>query len=153
MKIALILIMFASLSVYAEKLPKPTKIAKINCEFSKETKVSLLVNLKTKIAKQLANEDMDEFPAYSDLMVTSHTTIYGDVLNSFNQTSVTGSGVKVIWDAQLILMGSNHDDSNFTLVVAYRDDGSAKATLISYWDGLDGKSESENTEKCTIEYR
>lgn len=137
-----------------------SKKATITCDFKDKSRTVLDVDLKYKSAKQLNNVDYSEFPVIGDLTVVSHTSIYGDKLNSFKQISQTGSGEKVVWPAQLVLMGSNQDDSNFTLVIAYRfgectQNGACmkplvKATLISYWDGLDGGSETALTDKCSI---
>ncbi len=125
--------------------------ATITCDFPElKEKTILSLDLETKKVKQLNNETYDDFRIIGEMEIISYTTIYGETLKYFGEISTTGSGQQVIWDAQIVLMGGNQDDSMFTLVIAYREDGSAKATLISYWDGLDGGTEVDYSNECQI---
>ena len=139
--------------VFSSSAFAASKTAIVTCEFKNKQKTVLRIDLNTKKAKQLNNAELDEFPVVGEMDVISHTTLFGTKLSSFNEVSEAPDGTKEIWDAQLVLMGSNHDDTNYSLIIGYRNsDGSekVKATLITYELDLDGMYKVEPTSKCSI---
>jgi hypothetical protein len=53
---------------------------------------------------------------------------------------------------QMVLVGNNADDSQFTLNIAYSFGTPVHATLNAYWDGLDGTHEVKQTDCAELDW-
>ncbi len=113
------------------------------CTFKDLGATRIDVNLKTRAATVTAIKGELKYYMYPKWRVAAH----------FEETGRALADVRLSHRLpQLVLVGSNRDDSNFTMNIAYGFGRPVKATLNAYWDGLDGTHEVMTSECAELDW-